>query len=111
MPQQLIVPIVHLNGTGQKGLLEQYKNAVISIAAAQDAISRIETHDRDYYVHPREGAGKEARKQRQAWANSLKTIREHLTLIAVEIQKKSPYAVVPADSDSIDLDQIGFFED
>jgi hypothetical protein len=49
----VIVPIVHSNGTGRRELLDQRCLAIDSLVAAGDALAKASPHDRDYY--PRGG--------------------------------------------------------
>jgi hypothetical protein len=88
---KLIVPIVHSNGTSRDSLMEQYSEAAFAITKAMDALSKVETHDRDYYVHPTPRAGVEARNIRNKWFQMLKTIKSELTEIAVAIQKNETH--------------------
>jgi hypothetical protein len=83
---KLIVPIVHSNGTSRSALIEQYSEAYRSVGADLDKLCKIETHDRDYYVHPTEGAGRIARARRAGWLKQLGDIRQELQAIGIAIQ-------------------------
>jgi hypothetical protein len=43
-------PIVHLNGSGERHLLENYSNAIIALRDAQKAMAESYPHMRDYYI-------------------------------------------------------------
>ena len=47
---KLVVPTIHLNGSGKANLLEALQTAAEAVHAARDAISETCPHGRDYYV-------------------------------------------------------------
>lgn len=81
---KLQAPIVHLNGSSAANLIEQHKDAIRAIAAAQDALCSAAPHARDYYVVP--GAFELARAQHQERLDRLAAVREELELIARSVQ-------------------------
>lgn len=83
---KLIAPIVHRNGTSKDDLLEQYMEAFSSLGTTIDLLVKIETHDRDYYVHPIERAGTIARARRSVWLRQLGNMCQELSSIAIAIQ-------------------------
>jgi len=46
----LIIPIVHLNGTSKRELLAQISNANHALIAAVDALQKMSPNGRDYYL-------------------------------------------------------------
>jgi hypothetical protein len=57
----ITLPVIHLNGTSPKDLLEGYRNACAAVRDAMDAIAKIEFNARDYY--PVEGSWEKARAE------------------------------------------------
>tara|TARA_R110000851_G_scaffold140449_1_gene277800 strand:+ start:13582 stop:13884 length:303 start_codon:yes stop_codon:yes gene_type:complete len=43
------LPLIHLNGSGEKALLRQYKDLFEAVSKAQEAFEVVEFHSRDYY--------------------------------------------------------------
>ena len=52
--QEYPLPIVHLNGTSKKMLLEGNEGIIRAINGLKEAIQDCQFHGRDYYVHPLE---------------------------------------------------------
>ena len=73
----LILPSVHLNGTGRKMLTEGYHNAYVALQAAIRAFNEIEFNARDYYVQP-PGAWPQARTERDCASTHLHRVRDYL---------------------------------
>ena len=48
-PNQLTLPLFHMNGNSVERLTEQYHNAYTKLQEFIDAFSEIEFHPRDYY--------------------------------------------------------------
>ena len=46
----LAVPVVHLNGSGERNLINGYSEAISALRDAQKAIAATHPHPRDYYV-------------------------------------------------------------
>lgn len=99
MEKELAIPSVHLNGTSQEVLLEQYKSALVAITNAQEFLNQAAPHARDYYVQSRKGnpfynAYYKARDQHLARLNALNIIYKELEVIAIAVQdggyKKEP---------------------
>jgi len=57
---ELMVPTVHLNGTGRDELLAQITNAISAISDALDAMAKASPHPRDFYVQPADDMGNTA---------------------------------------------------
>ena len=43
------LPLVHMNGSGEKALLRQYKDMFEAVSNALDKMESVEFHSRDYY--------------------------------------------------------------
>ena len=69
--ENITIPMVHLNGTSKKELLEQLENAYRAVVDAGRVLARATPHDRDYYVNilheVREKTLAEFRKRDDAW--------------------------------------------
>lgn len=50
--QEVIVPIVHMNGTSEEELLELRRNFLWTIRKARDALTEMSPNGRDYYPTP-----------------------------------------------------------
>ena len=76
-------PIVHLNGTSKKMLLDGNKGIIRAIHKLKEAIQNCQFHPRDYYVHPLEdtvigGAYGLALEERQKHLKNLLAFREYI---------------------------------
>jgi hypothetical protein len=49
MSQEIMVPMVHLNGTSKQSLLDQYENAIKALEDAKDVLLKSAPNGRDYY--------------------------------------------------------------
>ncbi len=73
----LILPQIHMNGTGKKMLQRDYDNAYHKVCDAIDAIMKIEFSSRDYYtISPY--AFQQARTQRRDALTKLTHVRDYL---------------------------------
>ena len=48
----LVVPIVHMNGTSKKELLQLRQDAYLAICQAEKALQQMSPNGRDYYPEP-----------------------------------------------------------
>jgi hypothetical protein len=48
----LVLPVVHLNGTSRRALIEQRCAAALAIGKAIEGLNRMSPHGRDYYPVP-----------------------------------------------------------
>lgn len=89
MATTLTVPTVHLNGTGQKGLLEQLETAISAVDAATDAVAQAAPHGRDYYVQGPDAYSK-ARAEHDARLAKLQNVSYELGEVwsAVDAQRR-----------------------
>lgn len=82
---ELVLPMVHLNGTDSKTLFEGYYNAYKAAVELGAAMAKTEFHPRDYYVIS-DTAWEEAREQRIEINRKLKDIEEYLLALVLHIQ-------------------------
>lgn len=81
-----VLPIIHMNGTGAKTLLEDYRNAMDAVQNAAETIGTIEFNARDYY--PVDGLWEKALAERRAMRESLQGIHENLQAIAIHCMEQ-----------------------
>jgi Ser/Thr protein kinase RdoA (MazF antagonist) len=80
MIDKLETPLVHLNGTSKKALLEQLQVAANSLYAARKSLYDASPHGRDYY--PKEaGAFKRAAEQHESRIKRLSSVYEELSAL------------------------------
>jgi hypothetical protein len=90
----LIAPVVHVNGSSSVELRRQYTEAYQALTLAQNALSAIEAHNRDYYCHRFDNAGELAREQKRVWIQSLESVKKQLMAINMAIINKKGVAEV-----------------
>jgi len=73
----MILPTIHLNGTGKNALEHDYRNARAKVMDALRAFEAIEFNGRDYYPQGQE-AFTLARRERDFLAQKLKDVNEYL---------------------------------
>lgn len=78
----LIVPTVHLNGSGKDSLLEEYVTAIRALAKASASLPY--PNGRDYYPQGGE-ATRAAIEQHQRWAAALNAVRTEVEAVAEKI--------------------------
>lgn len=78
----LIIPIVHLNGTSKRQLLEQISNANHALIAAVDALQKMTPNARDYYLT---NNAKEAYGEHLARVLKVMSVQTDIMAIAVGI--------------------------
>jgi hypothetical protein len=83
----LVVPTIHLNGTGKKALLSEYVAAMNALHLAIDALHNVTVHGRDYYVQD-ENAIFVAMEQRREQFAKLESVRSELEAIAIAIDEQ-----------------------
>lgn len=71
----MMIPTVHLNGTGKKNLLDELEVAYAKIGEALDALRQVTVHGRDYYVQGPHAYG-QARTEMDARLTALETVRK-----------------------------------
>lgn len=88
----LTVPTVHLNGTGARGLLDQYEAAVHAVEHALTVLSQSAPHGRDYYVQKDTAAYTKARGEHDARVIRLKTVSDELIALHRAVNEQIGYA-------------------
>ena len=84
---ELTAPLVHLNGTGRTGLLDQYKTAVMAVRAASDALRKAAPHGRDYYLLGDDALTKAVHEHRQR-TGALENIETDLNALAKAVYRQ-----------------------
>ena len=74
--EKLILPMIHLNGTGIGTLEKNYWNALVSVDKAIDDMIAIEFNARDYYPIS-DTAYLDAKKQRTEQLKKLYSVKEY----------------------------------
>ena len=77
MGTTLIVPCVHLNGSGKATLMNDLENAWDAVTLAYDALKRMEVNARDYYPYGPE-AYPQAREEHLSRLGRLDSVRLEL---------------------------------
>ena len=81
----LLVPCIHLNGTGKDSLTRDLEEAYSSVSAAYDRVRKMEVNARDYYPYGA-GAYETARKQHLERLTHLKNVMDEFDLLMDGIQ-------------------------
>lgn len=76
----MILPSIHLNGSGKDSLRRQYMDAYEKVFDAVRAVRGLDVHDRDYYVQSPE-AGPQARAEKQDRVRRLEGVLDELETI------------------------------
>lgn len=83
------IPTVHLNGTGERGLVKDRIAVLEALRNAEDALCAARPHMRDYYV----GSGREgfdaATKRRQRQIARLAEVKKEITEEIHAIQEQA----------------------
>jgi hypothetical protein len=83
MSEPIILPIIHLNGTGPDTLREGYVAAMSACSAALDIAQKIEFNARDYYPSEDPLAWSKAREQFAGHLRAIKAAKEYFEAIAI----------------------------
>ena len=86
--QNIITPIIHLNGSGKRALLDQLCTANRSVHNAMDALRQASPNGRDYYPDP--GRLQKAEAQYRARMEHLEAVADSLIAEAEAIQRAYP---------------------
>lgn len=81
----LVIPTVHLNGTGKEGLVNQLMEAAFAVRNASEALAKARPHGRDYYVQADPDALRKATDQHEDRMHKLRQVYDELEHIAVKI--------------------------
>lgn len=72
------LPTIHLNGTGARTLLAEYRAAAKAAKVAADALAQATCNARDFYPQG-DAAWSSARAEREANLRKLREVHEYLT--------------------------------
>lgn len=81
----LIIPTVHLNGTGKEELINQLMEAGFAVRKASEALAKARPHGRDYYVQADPDALTKAIDQHDDRMRKLRQVYDELEHIAVKL--------------------------
>ena len=86
MTEKLIMPLVHMNGSGKENLIQDYTNAGSAVSEAISVICNAYPHMRDYYpLDNFEEIFKQAREQHQARIDKLREVAVELHALALGV--------------------------
>ena len=85
----LVLPTIHLNGTGAKMLAEGYEQAERKLSDFIDAFCNIEFNARDYYPQGPE-AYEAARDRRYEIFKHIKVIKDYIIAHQIHIDDNTP---------------------
>jgi hypothetical protein len=77
-----ILPVLHMNGTSKKMLLEGYENVETQILALIDEMQKVEFNARDYYVND---SWQKARAEREEILLEIKQIQSYFQNLIIGI--------------------------
>ena len=77
----MILPTIHLNGTGAEDLLTGYRAAMESVGDALDVMMKARPNARDYYVQS-DGAFRQATQEQTAREQKLQSVYDELLALA-----------------------------
>ncbi len=83
----LTVPLVHLNGTGKRSLVEQLCNSSDAVRKAIDALCQGAPHGRDYYLKGGD-AYKQARAEHDDRLSRLQGVLDELDELTVAVDRQ-----------------------
>lgn len=74
-------PVIHMNGTSRKALLEEYRAAFDAVRNAMEKLNNVTVHGRDYYPKGND-AIRTALRQQEDRMDKLRSVRDELQQIA-----------------------------
>lgn len=86
----IITPIIHLNGSGKRALLDQLCTAYRAVQDAMDALRQCAGNGRDFYPEP--GRFERYERQHQERYMHLKTVLDSLQAETIKIQQENRHA-------------------
>jgi len=84
---ELVVPEVHMNGTGKRALVDQVMNAVHAASKLLDALAGMSPHGRDYYVLG-DDVFLKAREQHDQRVIKVNSVFEELQALVLKIDEQ-----------------------
>jgi hypothetical protein len=82
----MMIPTIHLNGTGKQNLLNELETAVGALTVAGAALRQVTVHGRDYYPQG-DHAYAQARHEMDQRLNALQSVVNDLMEMHVSISK------------------------
>lgn len=93
MATTLIVPCVHLNGSGKTSLLRELESAHDAVSLAYDALKKMDINARDYYPYGPEAYSR-AREEHLSRMKKLDLVRMELDAIMGGVLDNKQFVVV-----------------
>lgn len=87
MTDDLMMPTLHLNGSGYERLRETWFAALIALRAAEESLQEATPHDRDYYVLGGD-AGRCARAEHSKRLEAVRDAMHEVREIVCSIEKQ-----------------------
>mgnify|MGYP006995652839 CR=1 FL=1 len=83
-PEGIMLPTIHLNGTGPRTLYVDYSAARLAVIDSIRRLEKMEFNSRDYFMHGMD-AWKLAQEQHRARLNQLQSVADELGQIAEHV--------------------------
>jgi hypothetical protein len=84
--ENLIIPVVHINGSGKHNLIQGYREASMAVGDAIEKICQAYPHMRDYYIMDNsEELFKQAQEQHYARIDKLREVATELNALALGV--------------------------
>lgn len=80
MSVEIVLPIIHLNGSSKDFLMESLREAAIKVQEAEEALAKTAPNQRDYYCAPDADRWKRALAQHQRRMTLLADLYAELTV-------------------------------
>lgn len=89
MTENLIIPLVHLNGSGKRNLIKSYTGASLAVNDAIAKLCETGPHMRDYYpLDNDEELFKQAQEQHYARIDKLREVATELNALALGVHNQ-----------------------
>jgi len=88
----MMIPTVHLNGSGATILLTQLRETYVAVKTAMDTLQSAAPHGRDYYVQGPDAYAAAAREHADRYAR-LNSVMMELVAIAEAVQEQKRSAL------------------
>lgn len=86
--EEIVKPVVHLNGSDVDDLISKYRNVKHALQKARDALYDAMPHGRDYYVHQDLEAYQKAREQFNKRLNDIENIIRETNVILFDLHEQ-----------------------
>lgn len=83
-----VYPMVHMNGTGKRMLMNDYKKALKDCKHAIDSLREVEFHERDYYVIS-PSAFESAKRERIEMFKRLEEVKTYIEQHIVNVYRQN----------------------